>query len=838
MTQKSLDAEQRESTGTQEALARLLADVAHLDDVPLDSHFFDELGTDSLVMAHFCARVRKQGDLPDVSMRDVYRHPTIRSLSTVLGGDEPAPAVTVAVAAPEARPPGPAPPGPAPPPERRRQVLCGAVQLLCFVGYAFLLALVTARGYDWISAGADLWDDYLRSVVFGAVALLVLCTLPIVAKWVLVGHWKSRRIPVWSLAYVRFWLVKTLMRANPMALTVGSPLYVLYLKALGARIGRGVTVLSRSVPVCTDLLTVGDGTVIRKDVLFGCYRAHDAAIETGTVTLGRDVVVSEATVLDIGTSMGDGAQLGHASSLHPGQHVPDGEHWHGSPGQPTDADFLAVAPARCGAVRRAGHAAAQIVMALLVFAPLAVGCLDVLLSKAPQLTTVLEPEPTALADWVFYADLLLVTGVVFFGGVLIALIALAVVPRVLGRLVIPGRVYPLYGVHHAAHRAVALLTNRRFMTRLFGDSSAVVHYLRWIGYDLSTAEQTGSNFGTAVKHESPLLSSVGRGTMVADGLSLMNADYSSTSFRVTRTAVGAHNFLGNRIAYPSRGRTGDNCLLATKVMVPVDGPLRHDVGLLGSPSFEIPRSVARDGTFDALAQGEGLRRRLLAKNRHNAATMAWFLFTAWLYFFAVTLLYAGAADLYAQWGVTALALANTALLPFTVLYYVLIERLVTAAHPLGPLFCSIYDIRFWRRERYWKVPSETYLQILNGTPFKSLVWRLLGVRIGRSVFDDGCSLTERTMVTIGDGCTLNAGSVVQCHSQEDGTFKSDTSRIGAGSTLGVGALVHYGVTVGDGARLAADCFLMKGETVPAHDRWSGNPARPTAPEHDAHGGER
>ncbi|WP_435191814.1 Pls/PosA family non-ribosomal peptide synthetase [Streptomyces sp. bgisy126] len=847
MTQKSLDAEHRESTSTQEALARLLADVAQLDDVPLDSNFFDELGTDSLVMAHFCARVRKHGGLPDVSMRDVYRHPTIRSLSTLLD-DEPAPAPAAPVAearppgfappVPETRPPGPAPPGPAPPAARRRQALCGALQLLCFVGYAFLLALVTARGYDWISAGAGLGEAYLRSVVFGAVALLVLCTLPIVTKWVLVGRWKPRRIPVWSLAYVRFWLVKTLIRANPMVLAVGSPLYVLYLRALGARIGRGVTVLSRSVPVCTDLLAVGDRTVIRKDVLFGCYRAHDAAIETGAVTLGRDVVVSEATVLDIGTSMGDGAQLGHASSLHRGQRVPDGEHWHGSPGRPTDADFLAVAPARCGTVRRAAHGAAQIVMALLVFAPLAVGCLDVLLSKAPQLTTILEAGPAALADWVFYADLMLVTGVFFFGGIPVVLIALAVVSRVLGRFVTPGRVYPLYGVHHAAHRTVALLTNRRFMTRLFGDSSAVVHYLRWIGYDLSTAEQTGSNFGTAVKHESPLLSSVGRGTMVADGLSLMNADYSSTSFRVTRTAVGAHNFLGNRIAYPSRGRTGDNCLLATKVMVPVHGPLRQDVGLLGSPSFEIPRSVARDSTFDALAEGDGLRRRLLAKNRHNAATMAWFLFTGWLYFFAVTLFYAGAADLYASWGVTALALANTVLLPFTVLYYVLIERLVTAAHPLGPLFCSIYDVRFWRRERYWKVPSEAYLQVLNGTPFKSLVWRLLGVRIGASVFDDGCSLTERTMVTIGDGCTLNAGSVVQCHSQEDGTFKSDTSRIGAGSTLGVGALVHYGTTVGDGVHLAADCFLMKGETVPDLGRWSGNPARPAGPERDTQGDER
>ncbi len=386
-------------------------------------------------------------------MRDVYRHPTIRSLGTALDGpsavrdgDEPAPATATVAApattAPDPRPPGPAPPLPPPPPERRSQVLCGALQLLCFVGYAFLLALVTARGYDWISAAAGLWDGYLRSVVFGAAALPVLCTLPIVAKWVLVGRWKPRRIPVWSLAYVRFWLVKTLIRANPMVLAVGSPLYVLYLRALGARIGRGATVLSRSVPVCTDLLTVGDRTVIRKDVLFGCYRARDAAIETGAVTLGRDVVVSEATVLDIGTSMGDGAQLGHASSLHRGQHVPDGEHWHGSPGQPTDADFLAVAPARCGAVRRTVHAAAQIAVALLVLAPLAVGCLDALLAKAPQLTTVLEPGPAALADWVFYADLALVTSVVFFGGIPVVLIVLAVVSRVLGRFVAPGRVYP------------------------------------------------------------------------------------------------------------------------------------------------------------------------------------------------------------------------------------------------------------------------------------------------------------------------------------------------------------------------------------------------------------
>ena len=32
------------------------------------------------------------------------------------------------------------------------------------------------------------------------------------------------------------------------------------------------------------------------------------------------------------------------------------------------------------------------------------------------------------------------------------------------------------------------------------------------------------------------------------------------------------------------------------------------------------------------------------------------------------------------------------------------------------------------------------------------------------------------------------------------------------------------MTIGDGAELTTDCFLMKGEQVPAGARWSGNPA--------------
>jgi len=106
-----------------------------------------------------------------------------------------------------------------------------------------------------------------------------------------------------------------------------------------------------------------------------------------------------------------------------------------------------------------------------------------------------------------------------------------------------------------------------------------------------------------------------------------------------------------------------------------------------------------------------------------------------------------------------------------------------------------------------------------------MLWRLMGVRIGRRVFDDGAHISDPSLTAIGDESVLNYRSKIQCHSQEDGTFKCDRTTIGAGCTLGVGAFVLYGVIMGDGAVLATDSFLMKGEEVPAHGRWGGNPAK-------------
>jgi non-ribosomal peptide synthetase-like protein len=384
----------------------------------------------------------------------------------------------------------------------------------------------------------------------------------------------------------------------------------------------------------------------------------------------------------------------------------------------------------------------------------------------------------------------------------------------------------LYGFHYGAHRAITRLSNLKLFPVLFGDSSYIVPYLRGLGYDFPQVVQTGSNLGLEVKQETPFLTSVGSGTMIADGLSVMNADFSNSSFRVSRVSIGPRNFLGNKIAYPSRGKTGDNCLLGTKVMVPIDGEIRENVGLLGSPCFEIPRSVLRDSRFDYMATGEELTRRLAAKDRYNLRTMVMFLLFRWMRVFGVTLIALAGVRAYARFGAPPVAVASVLILLFTAVHSVFLEQAVLKFRPLSPQVCSIYEPYFWWHERYWKVAADsTVRNIFNGTPFKVLFWRLAGVRIGRRVFDDGCDIPERSLVTIGDDCMLNAESVLQAHSQEDGTFKSDRIAIGAGCTLGVGALVHYGVTVGDGAVLEADSFLMKGSEVPPGARWGGNPAK-------------
>lgn len=800
------------ATPAEASLAEQLGAILGLDRVSAEAHFFNDLGANSLLMAHFCARVRNHTDLMSPAMQDIYQNPTVRQLAGVLTA--PQPVVPGAPADHSDDEVGRQ--APVKPPTTLEYVMCGAIQMAVFIGYTTYSAWLLVLGFEWTSAAQGFVDMWWRSVGYGVAMFLVLSLTPVLVKWILVGRWKAGRIRIWSLGYVRFWIVKTLTRLNPLVLFAGSPLYVLYLRLLGARIGKGVVILSRMVPVCTDLLSVGDGTVVHKNSFILCSRARSGMIEMGPVTLGNNVLVSEKTTLDIGSSMGDDSQLGHASSLQTSQAVPAGQAWHGSPARPTTANYRRVPGASCTTRRRVIFSLFQLFGRFFLVLPGGV------LVLAALLPSYLDTEHLNLANPSFFLEVMAITLVVYIARFIGGLLLILSVPRALNRFLKPDQVYPLYGVHFSMQRLTARISNFKLYKDVFGDSSYIVNYLSALGYDLGKVEQTGSNFGPEVAHETPFLNSVGTGTMVSDGLNLMNADFSSSSFRLSRVRIANRNFLGNDLTFPIGARVGENCLLATKVMIPIDGPVRTDVGLLGSPAFEIPRSVQRDAQFDELKIEEAKNRLLPAKNRHNIVSMVLFLMVRWILLFAGTLWGAVAVTAHGFLGVVAVSFSMLGFMLFRGLLAVFVERSVMGFRRLKPQYCSIYDPYFWRHERLWKLLATPPF---NGTPFKSWVWRLLGVKVGKRLYDAGVNVPEKTMVTIGDDCAFNEGTAIQCHSLEDGTFKSDHIVLGHRCSLGIESFVNYGVTMGDGVSLEADSLLMKGEDVPQGALLVGNPAR-------------
>ena len=780
-------------------IVKTLCDVLKRDEVSVEGHFFDDLGANSLLMARLCARLRKRDGWGTASMRDIYLYPTAAQLAAHLRRQARG-AATVTHSQPTHRASGLA------------YWTCGAAQLTFHLAYSFVLLWSFNYGLQWVN---EMLDEprwlYVRSSVLAIIFFFGWTAFSVIGKWALVGRWKEESFPIWGWRYYRFWVVMTLIRSAPVAMFKGSPLYSLYLRLLGAKLGHNTVIESRAVPVCTDLIGIGDNTILRKDSTVLGFRAEAGYIHTGPVRIGRDAFVGEASVLDINTDMGDRSQLGHSSSLQRGQSIPAGERWHGSPAIPTTADYCKVAGMPSTRLRRALYEGTQIIGFLTLVVPLPF----LLLSYWQWQSDDLEETIYLLAKVSAYG---------MFGGFLLSLLAAVLVPRLLRPFLREGRTYSIYSVNHWLQTVASRSSNSRLLNLVFGDSSAVVHYIRAIGWNLNTVHQTGSNFGTNQQHDNPLFCEIGSGTMVSDGLSMINMHKSATAFRLEHTKVGERSYLGNNIYFPPDACIGANCLLGTKVMIPIEGPVRENVGLLGSPAFEIPRMVERDKELLGSVSAAEQRKRLVRKNVHNTVTVALFLAIHWLVLFLTLVIWDRALNYYSEYGVWSLFVVLNMTVIGSVVYYAFIERASTGFMRLKPRMATIYDPYFWFHERHWKLSDTPIVTYFAGTPLRPFILRLLGVKVGRRIFDGGCTITERSLVQIGDDATLNEGSVLQPHSLEEGAFKSDWIRIGNGASLGPSAFVHYGVVVGEGAVIDTDSFIMKGEVIEANTAWRGNPA--------------
>src|SRR5664279_3896013 len=160
-----------------------------------------------------------------------------------------------------------------------------------------------------------------------------------------------------------------------------------------------------------------------------------------------NVLIGEKSVIDIDTSMGDGAQLGHASCLPSSQTVPAGQRWHGSPAQHTDVDYRSADSARCGALRRASFGAVQLLNAM-IFSGLASSVLFGYLPTLPLVAEAMSSEQTIIGSWAFYVAALAASFVLFFGGLLGGLVFVLTVPRAMNRALTTDRVYSSVSYTH------------------------------------------------------------------------------------------------------------------------------------------------------------------------------------------------------------------------------------------------------------------------------------------------------------------------------------------------------------------------------------------------------
>ena len=805
-------------TETEQVLVGALTEVMKIERASVKDDFFQDLGAHSLLMARFGAEIRKKLSISSVSMQDIYLNPTIAQLARHLDSlpkgtsnqaQQKSNRASFYV------------------PSNLAYYGCGALQFAWYIGLSMLAVWVFVPAIRWTYAAMpDLGETYLRIVAFSLALTVLLSVIPVVAKWLLIGKWKQEAIPIWSLRYFRFWAVKGLIRSAPIA-RFGDPFYTLYLRLLGARIGTNAVIHAKYIPVCTDLIAIGANTILRHDSIINGYKAQSNYIHTGPIHIGANAFVGEHGILDINTVMEDNTQLGHASSLHDGQRVPQGKHYHGCPAQETTGDYCPVEPRVCTPLRRWTY---SVVLLIASFAALPIP-LMIVYAIYPALYEILgipqfRYDDPGQALLLLSGKMLLVSFAAFFIAVVLGLLFIGIVPRLLNLWLQKDRTYILYGVHYFVHTMIERLSNSVFYNRLFGDSSAIVHYARWVGYRMNKIVQTGSNFGMTQRHDNPFLCDFGSGTMVSGGLKMINTTMSSTSFKLGTVKIGEHNYLGNYLHIPAESKVGANVLLATKALVPIEGPVSENVGLLGSPCFEIPRAVDRDLQMSKM-DDVTRRQRLRAKNRYNLVTGILYLLYTGSLVFTVMLFGLVATVYYARYGTGSTLTIGAFTFSFLIFWLWLVERVVLRFGRLTPKVVSmLLNDYFWFHERYWKLNGLWLVApLFKGTPFKNLISRLQGVRLGRKVFDDGSEFDEDTLVEVGDYTNLNADCVIQPHSLEEGVFKSDYVKIGTGCTLGVASNVHYGVIMGDYVVLSPDSFLMKGEIVDPDTTWRGNPAR-------------
>ncbi|MBH0781320.1 amino acid adenylation domain-containing protein [Nocardia sp. NEAU-351] len=179
---------------------------------------------------------------------------------------------------------------------------------------------------------------HLPAALLSGVVLLaagaVACGSAVAAKWLLVGRIGTDEHPLWSSFVWRNEVADTFVEtvAAPWfaRAATGTPVLNLWLRGLGARIGRGVWCESYWLPEA-DLVTLGDGATVERGCVVQTHLFHDRIMAMDTVTLGAGATLGPHCVALPAAVIGPGATIGPASLVMRGDVVPPSTRWWGNP---------------------------------------------------------------------------------------------------------------------------------------------------------------------------------------------------------------------------------------------------------------------------------------------------------------------------------------------------------------------------------------------------------------------------------------------------------------------------------------------------------------------------
>jgi non-ribosomal peptide synthetase-like protein len=189
-----------------------------------------------------------------------------------------------------------------------------------------VLERIGARAGLWAMAAATPFAFILGGVCAVAVTIAF--------KWVLMGRYKPGEHPLWSFFVWRDEIMNTcqeqLAGAWLMGFAQGTALMSLYLRLMGAKVGRDVWCETMTITEF-DMVELADGCVVNRNGIVETHLFHDRLLQIGPAKLGARSTVGPISAVLPDSTVGADSCIGARSVVMRGEQLPARTRWHGIP---------------------------------------------------------------------------------------------------------------------------------------------------------------------------------------------------------------------------------------------------------------------------------------------------------------------------------------------------------------------------------------------------------------------------------------------------------------------------------------------------------------------------